>query len=186
MTGTGILYLKEFVPQISSVFTTHATVLGRALAGNNRPLYGNLGEFNPVQVAREFNTVSKHSLEKTSALAADAFTTVSEITSQECVQFFGKEVDVVTPNGFEDTFVPEDENFDGKRIFARKKILEDLQSFEIIHKKNQGINVIIKFDDDEVKQRIIDYCKENNLEFTECPRYIRIKEPAISIEVKRL
>jgi len=68
----------------------------------------------------------------------------------------------------------------------RKKILEDLQSFEIVHKKSQGINVIIKFDDDETKKRIIDYCKENNLEFTECPRYIRIKEPAISIEVKRI
>ncbi|MBW2981337.1 DegT/DnrJ/EryC1/StrS family aminotransferase [Candidatus Woesearchaeota archaeon] len=69
---------------------------------------------------------------------------------------------------------------------ARKKILEDLQSFNIIHKCKKGINVIIKFDDDEVKQRIIDYCKENKLEFTECPRYIRINEPAISIEVKRL
>lgn len=69
---------------------------------------------------------------------------------------------------------------------ARKKILEDLQSFKITHKDKQGINVIIKFDNDEVKKRILDYCKENKLEFTECPRYIRINEPAISIEVKRL
>jgi hypothetical protein len=68
----------------------------------------------------------------------------------------------------------------------RKKILEDLQSFNIIHKDKQGINVIIKFNDDEVKKRILDYCKENKLEFTECPMYIRINEPAVSIEVKRL
>ena len=124
MTGTGILYLEEFVPQIATVFTTHATVLGRALAGNNRPLYGNLNKFNPVQVAREFNIISKHSLEKTSAITADAFTTVSEITSQECKQFFDKEVDVVTPNGFEDTFVPEKEEFERKRTTAREKFLE--------------------------------------------------------------
>jgi hypothetical protein len=69
---------------------------------------------------------------------------------------------------------------------ARKKILDELSSFKIIHKDKDGINVIVKFVDDEVKQIIIDYCKENKLEFTECPRYIRIKEPAISIEVKRL
>jgi len=68
---------------------------------------------------------------------------------------------------------------------TRKKILEELGSFNIIHKDKQGINVAIKYDDDEVKQRIIDYCKENKLEFTECPRYIRVNENAISIEVKR-
>ena len=68
----------------------------------------------------------------------------------------------------------------------RKEILEDLQSFPIVHKDKQGINVVIKFDDEEVKERILDYCKDNKLEHTECPRYIRINEPAISIEVKRL
>ena len=68
---------------------------------------------------------------------------------------------------------------------VRKKILEDLQSFEIVHKDKDGINVVVKFDDDEVKERIINYCEENKLEYTECPRYIRINEKAISIEVKR-
>ncbi len=69
---------------------------------------------------------------------------------------------------------------------TRKQILEDLQSFDIIHKDKNGINVIVKFDDEEIKQRIIDYCKENKLEYTTCPRYIRVNEDAISIEVKRL
>jgi len=124
MTGTGILHLDKNVPQVATIFTTHATVLGRALAGNNRPLYGNLKKFNPVQVAREFNIISKHSLEKFSALTADAFTTVSEITSQECIQFFEKEVDVVTPNGFEDTFIPQGDAFHQKRAAARQKFLD--------------------------------------------------------------
>jgi dTDP-4-amino-4,6-dideoxygalactose transaminase len=66
---------------------------------------------------------------------------------------------------------------------VRSKVLDELSSFNIVHKDKKGINVIVKFVDDEVKQIIIDYCKENKLEFTECPRYIRIKEPAISIEV---
>jgi len=68
----------------------------------------------------------------------------------------------------------------------RKQVLEDLESFKIIHADKAGINVIVKFDDDEIKQRIIDYCAENNLEYTECPRYIRVNEKAISVEVKRL
>ncbi len=123
MTGTGILYLKKFVPQIATVFTTHATVLGRCIAGNGLPLYKELQSFNADIISREFGVVSKFSLEKLSAIEADGFTTVSEITNNECKQFFAKAVDFVTPNGFEDSFVPTDEFFDGKRAYAREKIL---------------------------------------------------------------
>ncbi len=122
MTGTGILYLEKYAPWIATVFTTHATVLGRCLAGNNRPLYGKMKEFNPVQVSREFNVVAKQSLEKLTASVADVFTTVSEITSRECAFFLGKEVDIVTPNGFEDSFVPSRETFADKRTEARNKL----------------------------------------------------------------
>jgi len=122
MTGTGILYLEKFAPWIATAFTTHATVLGRCIAGNNRPLYGKMKEYNPVQISREFNVVAKQSLEKTSAAEADVFTTVSEITSKECSLFLGKNVDLVTPNGFEDSFVPSAGEFDEKRNAARAKL----------------------------------------------------------------
>lgn len=68
----------------------------------------------------------------------------------------------------------------------RKKIIGDLKGFDIINKEKQGINVIIRFHDPEEKQEILDYCKKNSYEYTECPRYIRVSEPAISIEIKRL
>lgn len=68
---------------------------------------------------------------------------------------------------------------------SRKKIIEDLSGFEIINKDKAGINIIISFEKELDKEKIVDYCKENNLEYTECPRYIRIEEPAISIEIKR-
>jgi len=122
MTGTGILHLEKNAPWIATSFTTHATVLGRCVAGNNRPLYGKMKEYNPGQVAREFNVVAKQSLEKTSAIVADVFTTVSEITSRECSHFLGKDVDIVTPNGFEDSFVPSPEVFDERRNAARAKL----------------------------------------------------------------
>ncbi len=124
MTGTGILYLKKEVPQIATVFTTHATVIGRSLAGNNFPLYKSLAQYDPNQVSRDFNIRSKQSLERISAQEADVFTTVSEITSRECSHFLGKKVDLVTPNGFNDRFVPPDDEFDGKRKAARDKMFQ--------------------------------------------------------------
>ena len=123
MTGAGVLYLKKYAPWVTTSFTTHATVLGRCIAGNNRPLYGKMKEYIPSQVSREFNIVAKQSLERISALEADVFTTVSEITSRECSHFLGKDIDIVTPNGFEDSFVPDKGSFDYKRQAARNKLL---------------------------------------------------------------
>jgi phosphorylase/glycogen(starch) synthase len=79
-------------------------------------------EYNPAQIAREFNVVAKQSLEKISAAEADVFTSVSEITSRECSHFLGKDVDIVTPNGFEDSFVPANEKFGKIRNIARSKL----------------------------------------------------------------
>ncbi len=122
MCGGGLLYLNDNMSRIATVFTTHATVLGRTIAGNNLPLYGKLEEYVPRNIAKDFNVVSKHSLEYTSAKYADSFLTVSDITAKECVQFHEKAVDEVTPNGFDDSFVPK-ENFDEKRKIARSKML---------------------------------------------------------------
>ncbi len=122
MTGTGILYLEKFSPWIATVFTTHATVLGRSIAGNNRPLYSKMKEYNPVQLSREFNIVAKQSLERLSASESDVFTTVSELTSNECRLFLGKDVDIITPNGFEDSFVPAKDIFAKSRDAAREKL----------------------------------------------------------------
>ncbi len=69
---------------------------------------------------------------------------------------------------------------------THKKIKNDLSAHEIIHKDKQGINTIVKFNNEKEKQDIINYCTKNNYEWTLCPRYIRVNENAISIEVKRL
>jgi phosphorylase/glycogen(starch) synthase len=122
-TGAGLLYLEQAQPTIGTVFTTHATSVGRSIAGNNQPLYSQLGQLNGDQKARELNIVSKHSLEKNAANHADTLTTVSELTARECAQIHQRAVDVVLPNGFEDSFVPAKKEYDQKRRAARKKIL---------------------------------------------------------------
>jgi len=67
-----------------------------------------------------------------------------------------------------------------------KKIKSELKNLNILHKYKNGINVIIKFDNDKEKNKIIDYCEKNKYEFVVCPKSIKVNENAISIEVKRL
>lgn len=100
MTGSGILYLKEHCPQIATAFTTHATVLGRCIAGNGLPLYRDMEHYIADAVASNFGVEAKHSLESIATIQCDAFSTVSEITNLECVQFLGRSADEITPNGF--------------------------------------------------------------------------------------
>ena len=95
MTGMGALYIQEAVPEIGTIFTTHATSIGRSIAGNNKPLYDYLFAYNGDQMAQELNMQSKHSIEKQTAHYVDCFTTVSEITNNECKELLDKPADVV-------------------------------------------------------------------------------------------
>ncbi len=124
MCGLGALYLNQRLPQIATVFTTHATSIGRSIAGNQKPLYDYLFAYNGDQMAGELNMQSKHSIEKQTAHHVDCFTTVSDITARECVELLDKPVDVVLPNGFDNSFVPKPQVFGRKRKFARRKILD--------------------------------------------------------------
>ncbi|MBQ3731677.1 MAG: glycogen/starch synthase, partial [Muribaculaceae bacterium] len=80
-TGMGLLYVKTHLPRVATVFTTHATSIGRSICGNGKPLYDFMPGYFGDQMAGELNMQSKHSLEKAAAHAADAFTTVSEVTA---------------------------------------------------------------------------------------------------------
>lgn len=122
-TGFAALALRHDVPEIATIFTTHATGIGRSIAGNNKPLYDYLQAYNGDQMADELNMQSKHSIEKQTAHYVDCFTTVSDITAVECKELLDKPVDAVLPNGFEDDFVPKAALFTKKRNAARKRLL---------------------------------------------------------------
>ncbi len=124
MCGLGALYVNNKLPQIGTVFTTHATSIGRSIAGNQKPLYDYLFAYNGDQMARELNMQSKHSIEKQTAFNVDCFTTVSDITARECLELLDKPVDVVLPNGFDNSFVPKTIAFARKRKAARKRLLD--------------------------------------------------------------
>lgn len=122
MSGAGILYLKSKKNQIATVFTTHATVLGRCIACNNLPLYKEFGNCNPDEKAGFFNVRAKYSLEKCAAANADVFTTVSDITAYECEKLLGVKVDVITPNGIDSDMLYDNERRKELSQEARKKL----------------------------------------------------------------
>ena len=125
MTGLGALYVRKYVPSVATIFTTHATSIGRSIAGNNKPLYDYLHAYNGDQMAQELNMESKHSIEKRTAENVDCFTTVSEITAKECEELLDRPADVVLVNGFENDFVPaKGKPFNDARAAARAKMLE--------------------------------------------------------------
>lgn len=159
MTGMAALYLQRAVPEIGTIFTTHATSIGRSIAGNHKPLYDYLFAYNGDQMAQELNMQSKHSIEKQTARYVDCFTTVSEITNNECKELLDKPADVILMNGFEDDFVPKGSAFSGKRKRARSAMLhvancllgEDLDDDTLIvgtsgryEFKNKGIDVFLE------------------------------------------
>ena len=99
LTGGVLLYLKKSDLDFSTIFTTHATFLGRCLASSGINFYAELGTFDADEKAREIGITSKHSLEKATALHADVLTTVSGITGREAEAFYGRKPDVLLPNG---------------------------------------------------------------------------------------
>lgn len=105
-TCLAALYINKYVPEVATIFTTHATTIGRSIAGNSKPLYDHLSNYNGDQMADELNVQAKHSVEKQAAWNVDCFTTVSDITAKECEALLDKSVDEVLVNGFEDDFVP--------------------------------------------------------------------------------
>ena len=124
MSGLGMLFLQHNCPEVRTIFTTHATSIGRSIAGNNKLLYAYFNGYNGDQMARELSMEAKHSIEKQSAYRTHCFTTVSDFTDKECAQLLDKPADVVLPNGFELDFVPKGTAFTSKRRQARQRIFQ--------------------------------------------------------------
>jgi len=107
MTASALLYLKNRVPSIGTIFTTHATMLGRTLSSNGQSPDDGLGDQTPAALAKQHNVVAKHSLESVAACEADVFTTVSEITAKEAALLLGRTPTPLTTNGLDVAVVDE-------------------------------------------------------------------------------
>ena len=181
MCGLGALYINKVLPEIGTIFTTHATSIGRSIAGNNKPLYDYLFAYNGDQMSWELNMQSKHSIEKQTAHHVDCFTTVSEITANECKELLDN---FVLPNGFDNSFVPKGSAFTSRRKAARKRALEvanallgtDLGDDTLIVStsgryefRNKGVDVYIEAMNRLLRDKEL---KKNIVAFIEVPGWV--------------
>lgn len=129
MSGAGVLHLKKHAPGVSTVLTTHATMLGRAMSGAGVDIYRQLEEIEPSQQAKAFGVTAKHSMESVSAREADCFTTVSNITRLEASNLLGTNPSVITVNGFNLKGFAEPETVAKTRATSRKRLLDLAANF---------------------------------------------------------
>jgi phosphorylase/glycogen(starch) synthase len=127
MTGAALLHLQERIPSIGTVFTTHATMLGRALASlgiTPDPNAGDkgLGGKTVDELATQHGVQAKHSLEGVCARKADAFTTVSSITAAEAELLHQRKAEPLLPNGIDLSVV--DTLAAGDRAATRERLAE--------------------------------------------------------------
>ncbi len=126
LSAGALLYLKMNKVPVATVFTTHATVLGRAAAGAGKELKGNLDE-----LAKSFggSTLAKHHTEKAAAEVADVFTTVSEITGEEAELVLGRAPDVITYNAVSENFVPAISALISDKVMLRERLIEFIRAY---------------------------------------------------------
>ena len=118
-TGLGLLWLHLHAPEVKTIFITHATTVGRSIAGNYKELYTYMDAYQGDQMARELGVEAKHTLEKRAAHTADVFATVSRLTAREAKQLLEREP-VVLPNGFHVGASPLSSSLAAKRRKARR------------------------------------------------------------------
>lgn len=200
MTGLGMLHLRKAAPSIATIFTTHATSIGRSITSNNKQLYKYFHGYNGDQMAEELHMDAKHSVEKKSAHFADCFTTVSTFTNKECVQLLEKPADVILPNGFDNAIVPKGSLFTTKRKVARKNLLrvasallgEELSDSTMIVSTSgrndfrcKGFDVFLQAManlNSELQHQSIDTCKTCVLALIEVPCWI--KQPRKDLQLR--
>ncbi len=139
LSGAAILYLKKKNIRIRTVFTTHATVLGRTLTGSDIDLYRKkdgkcvLELMDIEKEAYKHVVQAKHQLEKAAAQNARVFTTVSEITALEAEHILKRKPDILTPNGLDFHKLPNLEEVPIQHKVYKSKIREFLISYVLPH-----------------------------------------------------
>ena len=129
MCGAGLLCVKKRVPEVGTVFTSHATILGRTMAGSGVDIYSAIDHISPQREASTYNISAKHSMEVATAREADCFSTVSEVTATEAKNFLGRSPDEVLLSGLNMDNIPDYARDRNKALESRKRLLDFASKF---------------------------------------------------------
>ncbi|MEQ8845551.1 MAG: glycosyltransferase [Phycisphaerales bacterium] len=100
MGGLAIPLMKREEQPVSTVFTTHATLLGRYLASSDNPPES-VATVDPAAEADRFGIRPRHEYERLAARDCDVMTTISPLTGMECEHLLGRKPDAILPNGLD-------------------------------------------------------------------------------------
>lgn len=128
LSGAGMLYLKMNKVKIPTVFTTHATTLGRTMA-SKKDLSFLTGKIDPDKKAYEYGVAAKHQMEKAASKEADIFTTVSDVVGDEVEKVLGKKPDTITVNALDFELVPSQNNLSVSKAKYRKRMEEFVRAY---------------------------------------------------------
>ncbi|MBN2340124.1 MAG: alpha-glucan family phosphorylase [Deltaproteobacteria bacterium] len=129
MSGGGLLHLKKTTPEIGTVFTTHATILGRSMCGAGVDIYSEQVSVDPVTDATKYGVPSKASLESVCAREADIFTTVSNVTADEAAKMLGKRPHYAVFNGINTDELGSMKEIREKAKSTREKVISLASAF---------------------------------------------------------
>jgi len=125
MAGTGLIMSRLWKLDVATLFTTHATQLGRHLCAGDTDFYNRLQSFDCEAEAGKRQIYHRYCLERGAAHLAHVFTTVSEITGIEAEHLIKRKPDIITPNGL--------------------NVKRDLHEFQNLHAKSkESINEFVR------------------------------------------
>ncbi|MEZ0609684.1 glycosyltransferase [Fibrella sp. WM1] len=124
MAASGLPELRRENVKVATVFTTHATMLGRYLAQNETNFYGRLDSFDWQKEARHYGIEAQATIERLAALQSHVFTTVSDVTARECEVFLGRNPDLILPNGLNVTRFAAAHEFQNLHVRYKERIHE--------------------------------------------------------------
>ncbi|MFN3590028.1 MAG: glycogen synthase [Spirosomataceae bacterium] len=122
MASTALLDLRHKQVPLATVFTTHATMLGRYIAGNVNDFYDQLPHYDWAKEAKEYGIEAQAGIERASAQLCHVLTTVSDVTAKECEVFFGRICDLILPNGLNITRFAATHEFQNLHLKYKQKI----------------------------------------------------------------
>jgi glycogen(starch) synthase len=122
MASTALIDLRKDKVNIGTVFTTHATMLGRYIAGNVDDFYEKLSSYKWDVEAKNYGIEAQAGIERQSAQLCHVLTTVSDVTAKECEVFFGRICDLILPNGLNITRFAATHEFQNLHLKYKQKI----------------------------------------------------------------
>ena len=123
LVGIGLVLCRIRGFKLGTVFTTHATLLGRYLcADKSTDFYNNLKHFDVDKEAGRRGIYHRYCIERSAVHCAHVFTTVSEVTAEEAEHLLFRKCDLVLPNGLNTYQFSALHEFQNLHAQAKKKI----------------------------------------------------------------